>query len=308
MNLSGQAPRRWLQEQRQNQAASANATIFAIFHLLGAPVFVQNLTSRASNQEAKLSTFRPGQCWCAKEVPNMYNLTFEFSLEKLVRSIAFFSKQGVPDLTKLKIIKLLYFADKHHLLLHGKPIIGDAYFCMEWGPVPSYSLNEINAALSKPEVPLFDKSDVNLFSKVLNIKKHFYQNHPRFEAKEEEFSTSVFTQSELDSLAHTANVYGYKTAKELVDLTHQEPTWVISNQGRKQGSNTPITYDLFFEGAPEKSRRILGKLVAEQFGAVIPFAGDAEYAAFANELSDYSFQPDDISESDVRSRSKYGRA
>jgi len=238
----------------------------------------------------------------------MYNLTFEFSLEKLVRSIAFFSKQGVPDLTKLKIIKLLYFADKHHLLLHGKPIIGDAYFCMEWGPVPSYSLNEINAALSKPEVPLFDKSDVNLFSKVLNIKKHFYQNHPRFEAKEEEFSTSVFTQSELDSLAHTANVYGYKTAKELVDLTHQEPTWVISNQGRKQGSNTPITYDLFFEGAPEKSRRILGKLVAEQFGAVIPFAGDAEYAAFANELSDYSFQPDDISESDVRSRSKYGRA
>jgi len=237
----------------------------------------------------------------------MYNLTFEFSLEKLVRSIAFFSREGVPDLTKLKVVKLLYFADKHHLLLHGKPIIGDAYFCMEWGPVPSYSLNEINAALSDPEVPLLENSDVSLFSKLLNIKKHFYQNHPRFEAKEEEYSTSVFAQSELDSLAHTARVYGHKTAKELVDLTHQEPTWVIPNQGRKQGSNTPITYDLFFEGAPEKSRRILGKLVAEQFGAVIPLAGDAEYAAFANELADYGFQPDDISESDVRSKSKYSR-
>ncbi len=173
--------------------------------------------------------------------------------------------------------------------------------------IRTYSLNEINAALSKPEVPLLENSDVNLFSKLLNIKKHFYQNHPRFEAKEEEYSTSVFTQSELNSLAHTARVYGRKTAKELVDLTHQEPTWVIPNQGRKQGSNTPITYDLFFEGAPEQSRRILGKLVAEQFGVAIPLAGDAEYAAFANEMATHDLTPDELTDSDVRSKSPYSR-
>jgi uncharacterized phage-associated protein len=237
----------------------------------------------------------------------MYNLTFEFSVEKLVRSIAFFSKAGVPDLTKLKVVKLLYFADKHHLLLHGKPIIGDAYFCMEWGPVPSYSLNEINAALSKPEIPPAADSGVSLFNKVLNIKKLFYWHQPRFEAKAEEYSTSVFTQSELDSLAYTAKVYGHKTAKELVDLTHREPTWIIPNQDRRQGSSKPITYDLFFEGAPEQSRRILGKLVAEQFGAAIPLAGDAEYAAFANEMASHDLTPDEPTDSDVRSKSPYSR-
>ncbi len=42
----------------------------------------------------------------------MYNLTFEFNLDKLVQAIAYFSKSGIPDLTKPKIAKLLYFADK----------------------------------------------------------------------------------------------------------------------------------------------------------------------------------------------------
>jgi uncharacterized phage-associated protein len=240
-------------------------------------------------------------------VTNVYNLMFDFNAEKLVRSIAFFSKQGVPDLTKLKIVKLLYFADKHHLLSHGQPIIGDAYFCMDWGPVPSYSLNELNAALSKPEVPLLADSDVNLFTQLLNIKKHFYQNHARFEAKPEAYSTDVFSPSELDSLRHTALVYGHKTAKQLVDLTHQEPTWTIPNQRRKQGSSSPITYDLFFEGAPEESRRILGKLVAEQFGAAIPLGGDDDYAAFTGDLAAYDFEPDEVCESDIRSKSPHSR-
>ena len=65
----------------------------------------------------------------------MYHLTFEFNIEKLVQSIAFFSVSGVPALTKLKVSKLLYYADKTHLLAQGQPIIGDVYFCMDWGPV-----------------------------------------------------------------------------------------------------------------------------------------------------------------------------
>ena len=105
----------------------------------------------------------------------MFNLTFEFSLEKTVQAIAFFQRQGVPDLTKLKVAKLLYFADKAHLLAQGSPIIGDVYFCMENGPVPSFALNEmneaINSTLGRPEVPLTDESDVNVFTRVLEHLK-----------------------------------------------------------------------------------------------------------------------------------------
>ncbi|HTR47426.1 MAG TPA: Panacea domain-containing protein [Verrucomicrobiae bacterium] len=237
----------------------------------------------------------------------MYNLTFEFNLEKLVQAIAYFSKAGVPDLTKLKIAKLLYFADKEHLLEYGTPIIGDVYWCMDWGPVPSFALNEMNEAIDRQEVPLATNSDARLFTRVLNVKKLFYI-HPRFEARDAAYDLSVFSESELKSLRYVGNVYGRKSAKELVNITHEEPTWTIANQGRPAGSRAPITYDLFFVGAPEKSQRFLARLVAEQYGVAIPLKGDADYAAFASELASYDFISDEVGESESRRAHRYSRA
>jgi len=240
-------------------------------------------------------------------VSAVYNLTFEFSLEKLVQAVAYFSKSGIRDLTKLKIAKLLYFADKVHLLEHGKPIVGDVYFCMDYGPVPSLSLNELSEAESRPEVCLVGESDASLFSQVLNVKKLWYR-YPRFEVRDGAYNSAVFSQSELDALRYTVNVYGHKSAKELVDITHNEPTWTIPNHGRPRGSRALITYDLFFEGASEASRRFLGKLVAEQFGVAIPLAGDADYKNFASELASVDFVSDEVPESDVRGSARYSRA
>ena len=237
----------------------------------------------------------------------MYNLAFEFNLEKLVQAIAYFSKASVPDLTKLKAAKLLYFADKQHLLEYGRPIIGDVYWCMDWGPVPSFALNEMNEAIDRKEVPLTGNSDASLFMRVLNVKKFFYV-HPRFEVKDGAYDPSVFSESELKALRYVTNVYGGRSARELVDLTHEEPTWTIANKGRPAGSRAPITYDLFFVGAPEKSQRFLASLVAEQLGVAIPLKGDADYAAFANELADYDFTPEEICESDVRRAPRYMKA
>jgi len=227
----------------------------------------------------------------------MYNLTFEFSIEKLVHAIAFFSKSGIPDLTKLKVAKLLYFADKEHLLEHGKPILGDVYWCMDFGPVPSFSMNEMSAAINGSEVALPRESDARVFERVLNIKKLFHA-YPRFEAKDGAFDESVFSESERSALRYTTNLYGYKKAAELVELTHKEPTWIIPNRGRKAGSSALITYDLFFEGASEKARRFLGQLVAEQYGVAIPLAGDADYIEFSRDLANYDFAPDEICEAD----------
>ena len=55
----------------------------------------------------------------------MGDIKFEFNLDKLIHAIAFFCAKGIQDLTKLKVAKLLYFADKKHLLEHGEPILGD---------------------------------------------------------------------------------------------------------------------------------------------------------------------------------------
>jgi uncharacterized phage-associated protein len=238
----------------------------------------------------------------------MYNLTFEFSIEKLVHGIAFFSNSGIQDLTKLKVAKLFYFADKAHLLAHGTPIIGDVYWCMDWGPVPSFALNEMNEALGRPEITFTEDSDATLFASVLNVKRSLWTNaHPRFEAKNSN-DPNVFSKSEIEVLGKTASIYGFKSAGQLVDLTHQEPPWTIANKNRNPGTRALITYDLFFYGAPEASQRLLAKLVADQYGVAISLRGDADYTAFARELSTHDFAPDEVSDLDIRSRSRYSRS
>ncbi len=218
----------------------------------------------------------------------MIELRFEFNLEKLVNAIAFFSNAGIADLTKLKVAKLLYFADKAHLLSHGTPIIGDVYWCMDYGPVPSFAMNEMTEVLNKPEIPLGAEADSRVFGKVLRVRRGFLGGHARFVAKAG-FAPSVFSATELQALQQTAATYGSKTARQLVDLTHQEPTWTIPNQNRAPGSRAPIPYELFFEGAPVEAQRILARVKAEQCGVAIALAGDVEYAEFGRDLLAYDF-------------------
>src|SRR5258706_5031900 len=87
----------------------------------------------------------------------MSELHFKFSLTKFIQAIVFLSRSGVSDLTKLKAAKLLYFADKEHLLRYGRPIIGDVYYALNLGPLPSQAddfLDEIEAAnVAGPTTP-----------------------------------------------------------------------------------------------------------------------------------------------------------
>ena len=219
----------------------------------------------------------------------MGDIQFEFSLEKLIHAIAFFSQKGIHDLTKLKVAKLLYFADKKHLLEFGSPIIGDVYFCMEFGPVPSFALNEMNEAINRSEVVSQDTSDYSKMSQVLRVRKPFFGHYYRFEAKH--FDSNVFAPSELSVLDCVAREYGWRSAKQLVDLTHNEPTWKIANEFRSPNSRSPIPYELFFEGAPAESMRHLARLKAEFCGEAIAMPGDADYRSFASEMSSYDFEP-----------------
>ena len=220
----------------------------------------------------------------------MGDIKFEFSLDKLIHTIAFFWQHGVHDLTKLKVAKMLYFADKKHLLEFGAPIIGDVYFCMEFGPVPSFALNEMNEAISRSEVVCAELSDYNKMSQILRVKKSLFSKYPHFEAKQD-FDARVFAPSEVAVLTYVVQEYGQWSAKQLVDLTHNEPTWRIANESRIPNGRTTIPYQLFFEGAPKGSMKHLARLKAEFCGEAIEMPGDADYRAFAGEMASYDFEP-----------------
>ena len=193
----------------------------------------------------------------------MSEIRFTFKLEKLVQALAFFSSKGVRELTKLKAAKLLYFADKAHLLEYGRPILGDVYFCLPYGPVPSIALNEMNDAIQQPEVEEADlPQDRAAFLRVLKVHKPLFGGHHVFQAKG--FDADVFSESELQVLDNVVQRYGSCTAGQLVDLTHKEVTWAISDQHRDPGGRAPIPYELFFAGAPEGAQKMLDLVRSEQ--------------------------------------------
>jgi uncharacterized phage-associated protein len=232
----------------------------------------------------------------------MSDIKFEFNLDKLIHAIAFFSASEIQDLTKLKVAKLLYFADKAHLLEYGAPILGDVYFCMEFGPVPSFALNEMSEAIQCSEVTDGESSDYGKMNNMLRVRKPLFGGYPHFEARRP-FDSGVFAESELNVLKSVVEQYGAKTARDLVDLTHEEPPYLIANECRGQKSRAPIPYELFFTGAPPNAMKHLARLKADFSGEVIPLPSDQAYAEFASDLRSHSFEPEfDLDSDQVRER------
>jgi uncharacterized phage-associated protein len=147
-----------------------------------------------------------------------------------------------------------------HLLQYGRPILGDVYFCMQYGPVPSVALNQMSDAISEPEVK---DNDVSLFKRIVGVHKPPLSSHHVFTDKGH-FDRDVFSQSELAVLENTVHEYGHMTAGGLVKLRHDDPTWAISNQDREAEGRMPIPYELFFSGAPDRAQQILQTMQAER--------------------------------------------
>jgi hypothetical protein len=190
-------------------------------------------------------------------------VSFEFEPEKLVATIAMFAGAGLPELTTLKIAKLLYFADKRHLLRYGRPITGDAYVGMKNGPVPSIAYDVLKGATGKGKSwawtdirPLFE----NFIEVVVPPT-----GYAVFRAKRKP-DTEVCSKSDLAVLREVITELGQKTASDLWTLAHGEKDYAsIEPILKKQTKNSvPMPYETFFEGGTEDVQAVKSLVLAEQ--------------------------------------------
>lgn len=173
-------------------------------------------------------------------------IRFKFDIEKLVASLSFFASR-TKGLDKLKAAKLLYYADKYHLTRYGRPILGDVYFHLDYGPVPSLSLDIMNEAVSPYRLNI-PQENLELLKTYLKVDKE--KTHPAFEVKKEH-ELDVLSESEIEALRETISKYGHLTGPQLIDLTHREASW------KKTEKNQEIDYRLFFEGERSASPEAL---------------------------------------------------
>lgn len=190
-------------------------------------------------------------------------LTFEFRLDKVVSALAYFSRAGATDLTKLKAAKLLYLADQYHFLRYGRPISGDRYIAMDLGPVPENTYQLTTRLVDPDEVD--DETRQRALEK-LDVDRGFLKRlkHPVLRARGVADLT-VFSESEIEALDRTVREFGAKSAHELVDLTHRHKAYKRANVMRAQGSSVPLPYEFFLEDLPgEKSEGIKELAALEQ--------------------------------------------
>src|ERR1017187_2842936 len=157
-------------------------------------------------------------------------ISFTFKPKKFASVVAYFAERR-PGITKKELCKLIFFADKDHLVRYGRPITGDHYYALEQGPIPTRGLDALN-----------EKGDPAAISEILRYGK---LNGWTFLPNGQSPDIKTLSKSDLKVLAEVFEEIGHLPAWQLEELSHKEPAWAQASR------NGPMDFELFFEGRAE---------------------------------------------------------
>lgn len=182
-------------------------------------------------------------------------IRFKFNAEKFTACVSMLAQAELPDFTKLKVVKMLYFIDKYHLLKHGRPVLGDIYYHWDHGPVPLKSLTVLNEVIDDDDVSgEKGESDKDRLKHYIKLNKFHARiiprKYPLFELRKEP-DIDCLSLSEQEAVREMIKCYGRLSAWQLREETHKDITWKATER------NDEIDYRLFFEDGPDSSREAL---------------------------------------------------
>ena len=158
-----------------------------------------------------------------------------FRVDKTTQAASLFLKLRTEKMSYMKLIKLLYLADREALIRWGRPISYDLYVSMDHGPVLSKTLNLIN------------ESDVSDAQKYWST----YITAPLGDHEVNiigDPGTDNLSEAEEELLNEIFSKYGKMSRWEIRDYVHTLPEWIDP-----KGSAIPIEYEdiLLREGKTE---------------------------------------------------------
>lgn len=170
------------------------------------------------------------------------------NVDKLIDVLILFAKSD-QEMSPLRINKLLYFIDKCHLRKYGRFVLGDRYYRLPLGQVPSYTYDLINDFFEpfrirgKSENPLtefFSREKKGKYN-VLKLKK--------------ERSPDYLSESERNVIKIVLDEYGKTRTPRLVDIAHSEKTNTHTPQPNE------IEISLFLDGLPSSKKDFIFSLL-----------------------------------------------
>lgn len=149
-------------------------------------------------------------------------MKLQFNETKATQAAAYLLKLRGGRMSYMKLIKLLYLADRTALLRWGRPITTDSYVAMDRGPVLSRVL-DLATDGDDPSAP-------SVWSRYISEPVNYEV------AWESDPGRDELSDAELNVLEEVFREHGAKSRWELVDFTHRLPEWQ-----NPQGGAIPIS-------------------------------------------------------------------
>lgn len=166
------------------------------------------------------------------------------SYKKATQALNFFAVKKDGRINKMKAIKLIFLADKLHLRKYGRPIIGDSYLAMKFGPVGSQTKN---VAELSDRLPKEISSYARKYIKPTLDKQTFTSINVA--------DLDIFSKTDIECLTLVNEEFSDKDQFELAEITHKYPEWYkhkkILDSGKKKSVEMSYS-DFFLDSNTEK--------------------------------------------------------
>jgi hypothetical protein len=176
-----------------------------------------------------------------------------FNEKKAAQAAAFFLFQARQPMSVLKLMKLLYLAERRSFERHGSPMIGDRLVSMPHGPVLSVTYNHMSGELESTEGG-WDSWIADRAGHDLDLRDRAALKDPA--------DLLELSDADVEILAEVWGQFGRMSQWELRDWTHDNcPEWKDP-----EGSMIPMRLEDLFAAlkySPEQTREAMERLEGE---------------------------------------------
>ncbi len=157
--------------------------------------------------------------YLTQDAPSEYTGFLAPDLRKLTSMALFYATQIDGHLFKVKLMKLLFFADFLHFRRHGVSISGFPYAAITMGPVPD-NFQSVLAWMEQAGIARIDEVPLGTTSgeAIIPITPHEHDE---------------FNEAELDTLVEVVRQLGHLSGSVLRDRSHQEAAWLNTEQRQR---------------------------------------------------------------------------
>lgn len=149
----------------------------------------------------------------------MDKIRFEFNIDK-ANAVVLYLANKYDGISKMRLLKYVFFADLYHLEHYGRPILGDRYVAMDNGPV----LSKLYDLLKNPT------DDFKIVKNLIVVPN----------AKPD---LGYLSKSDIEALDYVLEQYSQFETLELSELTHEFYSWIDARNNHPKSKNPPMLWE-----------------------------------------------------------------